>query len=97
MSNATSLVGTWSGFVSWGDAGPPVSNGWIQVEGLAAWNFTDNDEPAGLIYTGNVTRNAIEGLWDTPTLDRPPARGPSMQCESRPRVQPPRWLRQAMI
>jgi CubicO group peptidase (beta-lactamase class C family) len=26
MSNATSIVGTWSGFVSWGDAGPPVSN-----------------------------------------------------------------------
>jgi hypothetical protein len=26
MSNATSIVGTWNGFVTWGDAGPPVSN-----------------------------------------------------------------------
>ncbi|HKO09253.1 MAG TPA: hypothetical protein VJ487_16210 [Alphaproteobacteria bacterium] len=32
---------------------------WIQVEGLVAWNFTS---PAGLIYTGNVTRNAIDGI-----------------------------------
>ena len=26
MSNATSIVGTWSGFVAWGDSGPPVSD-----------------------------------------------------------------------
>ena len=26
MSNATSIVGTWNGFVAWGDSGPPVSN-----------------------------------------------------------------------
>ncbi len=26
MSTATSIVGTWNGFVAWGDSGPPVSN-----------------------------------------------------------------------
>jgi hypothetical protein len=79
MSNATSIVGTWNGFVAWGDSGPPVSNAatvwtfkadgswsyefgggrWIQVEGLVTWNFTN---AAGLIYTGNVTLNAIDGI-----------------------------------
>ena len=82
MSNATSIVGTWSGSVSWGDSGPGVSNAstlwtfnadgtwkyefgggrWIQVEGLVVWNFTDNAEPAGLIYSANVTRNALDGI-----------------------------------
>jgi hypothetical protein len=95
MSNATSIVGTWSGFVSWGDAGPPVSNAstlwtfkadgswsyefgggrWIQVEGLVAWNFTDNDEPAGLIYTGNVTRNAIDGIMGYANAGSTPGTG----------------------
>ena len=32
---------------------------WIQVEGLVAWNFTN---AAGLIYTANVTRNALDGI-----------------------------------
>ena len=79
MSTATSIVGTWNGYVAWGDSGPPVSNSttvwtfnadgswtyefgggrWIQVEGLVTWNFT---EPAGLIYTANVTRNAMDGI-----------------------------------
>lgn len=79
MSTATSIAGTWNGFVAWGDSGPPVSdastvwtfnaNGtwtyefgggrWIQVEGLVTWNF--NNAP-GLIYTANVTRNAIDGI-----------------------------------
>ena len=32
---------------------------WIQVEGLVAWNFTN---AAGLMYTANVTRNALDGI-----------------------------------
>lgn len=32
---------------------------WIQVEGLVAWNFTNAN---GLIYTANVTRNALDGI-----------------------------------
>jgi hypothetical protein len=82
MSTATSIVGTWNGFVAWGDSGQPIGNSstvwtfnadgswtyefgggrWIQVEGLVTWNFTDNDEPAGLIYSANVTRNALDGI-----------------------------------
>jgi hypothetical protein len=82
MSNATSIVGTWNGFLAWGDSGPPVSNSstvwtfhsdgswtyefgggrWFQVEGLVAWNFTDDNEPAGLLYSANVTRNGIDGI-----------------------------------
>lgn len=78
-TTATSVVGTWNGFVTWGDAGPPVNSSttvwtfeaggtwtygggggrWIQVEGLVAWNFTN---AAGLIYTANVTRNALDGI-----------------------------------
>ena len=95
MSNATSIVGTWSGFVAWGDSGPPVSdsstlwtfhaNGswtyefgggrWFQVEGLVTWNFTDNDEPAGLIYSGNVTRNAIDGIMGYANAGATPGKG----------------------
>lgn len=79
MSNATSIVGVWNGFVAWGDSGAPISNAstvwtfradgtwsyefgggrWIQVEGLVAWNFTNAE---GLIYTANVTRNALDGI-----------------------------------
>jgi hypothetical protein len=95
MSNATSIVGTWSGFVAWGDSGPPVSDSstlwtfhadgswtyefgggrWFQVEGLVAWNFTDNDEPAGLIYTANVTRNAIDGIMGYANAGSTPGTG----------------------
>jgi len=32
---------------------------WIQVEGLVVWNFTT---AAGLIYSANVTRNALGGI-----------------------------------
>src|SRR3954451_22870620 len=32
---------------------------WAQVEGLVFWNFTN---AAGLIYTANVTRNALDGI-----------------------------------
>src|ERR1035441_8342661 len=86
MSTATSIVGTWNGFVAWVCCGPPVSNSatvwtfnadgtwtytfgggrWIQVEGLVAWNFiADKGEPlaaASLVYTANVTRNALDGI-----------------------------------
>jgi hypothetical protein len=95
MSNATSIVGTWNGFVTWGDASPPVSNSstvwtfkgdgswtyqygggrWIQVEGLVVWNFTDNDEPAGLIYSANVTRNAMDGIMGYANAGATPGTG----------------------
>jgi hypothetical protein len=95
MPTATSIVGTWTGYVTWGDSGPPVSNSstvwtfnadggwtyafgggrWIQVEGLVTWNFTDNDEPAGLIYTANVTRNAIDGIMGYANAGATPGTG----------------------
>lgn len=78
-STATSIVGTWYGFISWGCDGPPIQNStttwtfhsdgtwsyldgggfWIQVEGLVAWNFSTTP---GLVYTANVTRNALNGI-----------------------------------
>jgi hypothetical protein len=36
MSNATSIVGTWNGFVAWGCSGPPVSNS------ATVWTFHAN-------------------------------------------------------
>ena len=36
---------------------------WIQVEGLVFWNFTN---AAGLIYSANVTRNALDGIQGYP-------------------------------
>jgi hypothetical protein len=95
MSTATSVVGTWSGFVTWGDTGPAVSNSstlwtfhangswtyefgggrWVQVEGLVAWNFTDNDEPAGLIYSANVTVNGIAGIMGYANAGSTPGTG----------------------
>lgn len=99
MSTATSIVGTWTGFVAWGCSGPPVSNAatvwtfhadgtwsyefgggrWIQVEGLAAWNFSaDKEEPlaqASLIYTANVTRNALDGIMGYPVSGPSPGTG----------------------
>ena len=41
MSNATSIVGTWNGFVAWGDSGPPVSNAstvW-KFNADGSWNY----------------------------------------------------------
>jgi hypothetical protein len=90
MSNATSIVGQWTAFVAWGDAGPPVNAGiftfesdgswsyqfgggrWIQVEGLAFWNFTN---AAGLVYTANVTRNAVDGIMGYAVADSNPGSG----------------------
>lgn len=77
MATATSIVGTWLATIDWGCDGTITgtstwtfnANGtwtyafgggfWIQVEGLVAWNFTNT---ASLIYTANVTLNAIVGI-----------------------------------
>jgi len=99
MSTATSIVGTWTGYVAWGCSGPPVSDSstvwtfhadgtwtyefgggrWIQVEGLVAWNFSaDVGEPqaaASLIYTANVTRNALDGIMGYPVAGSSPGTG----------------------
>jgi hypothetical protein len=99
MSTATSVVGTWNGFVAWGCSSPPVSDSstvwtfnadgtwtyefgggrWIQVEGLVAWNFSaDKEEPlaqASLIYTANVTRNALDGIMGYPVAGSSPGTG----------------------
>jgi len=100
MSTATSVVGTWTGYVAWGCSGPPVSNSstvwtfhpdgswtyefgggrWIQVEGMVAWNFTeDTEEPPivdrYLIYTANVTRNALDGIMGYPFAGPSPGTG----------------------
>jgi hypothetical protein len=100
MSTATSIVGTWTGFVAWGCSGPPVSNlstvwtfhadgtwtyefgggRWIQVEGLVAWNFkADKGEPPivaeDLVYTANVTRNALDGIMGYPVAGSSPGTG----------------------
>lgn len=99
MSTATSIVGTWTGYVAWGCSGAPVSSSatvwtfnadgswsyefgggrWIQVEGLVAWNFTaDKSEPLAaryLIYTANVTRNALDGIMGYPVAEASPGTG----------------------
>jgi hypothetical protein len=100
MSTATSIVGTWTGYVAWGCSGPPVSNSstvwtfkadgtwtyefgggrWIQVEGLVAWNFkADTEEPpivaGSLVYTANVTRNALDGIMGYPVAGTSPGTG----------------------
>jgi hypothetical protein len=99
MSNATSIVGTWNGFVAWGCSGPPINSSatvwtfnadgtwtytfgggrWIQVEGLVAWNFSaDAGEPgaqASLVYTANVTRNALDGIMGYPVAGANPGTG----------------------
>jgi hypothetical protein len=79
MASASSIVGTWYGYVAWGCSGSPVENAsttwtfkndgswtyefgggrWFQLEGLVAWNFTN---AANLVYTANVTLNALDGI-----------------------------------
>ena len=83
MSTASSIVGTWYGYVAWGCSGAPIQNAsttwtfkadgswsyefgggrWIQVEGLVAWNFKN---AANLVYTANVTLNALDGIMGYP-------------------------------
>ena len=77
MATGSSIVGTWNTFVDWGCTGNPIvalpltfnANGtwtysfgggrWIQVEGMCFFNFTN---AAGLVYTANVTKNALVGI-----------------------------------
>ena len=77
MAAGTSVIGDWQSFVDWGCGGPVFqatlftfnANGtwtyrfgggeWIQVEGLVIFNFSD---APGLIYSGNVTRDAVNGI-----------------------------------
>lgn len=84
---ATSIIGTWNVFVDWGCDGNPLqaspftfnSDGswtyqfgggrWIQVEGMVAWNFSQAE---GLVYTANVTRNALVGAMGYMLDDVPP-------------------------
>jgi hypothetical protein len=53
---------------------------WIQVEGLVAWNFkADKNEPpivaSSLVYTANVTRNALDGIMGYPVSGASPGTG----------------------
>jgi hypothetical protein len=53
---------------------------WIQVEGLVAWNFkADTNEPPivadYLVYTANVTRNALDGIMGYPYAGASPGTG----------------------
>jgi hypothetical protein len=74
----TSIVGTWNVvIVDWGCGGSPLraspftfnqdgtwayqfgGGRWFQVEGMAAWTF---DNAPGLVYSANVTLNALVGV-----------------------------------
>src|SRR5687768_4962881 len=77
MATGSSIVGTWNTFVDWGCAGNPITASpltfnadgswtyafgggrWVQVEGMYFFNFSN---AAGLVYTANVTRNAVVGI-----------------------------------
>ncbi|HEV7409020.1 MAG TPA: hypothetical protein VGO01_11095 [Bradyrhizobium sp.] len=77
IPTGSSIVGTWRVFVDWGVTGAPIfagaitinANGswtysggggqWIQVEGMCYFNFSN---PAGLVYTANVHRDALSGI-----------------------------------
>jgi hypothetical protein len=53
---------------------------WIQVEGMVAWNFkADTNEPPMvaeyLVYTANVTRNALDGIMGYPMAGASPGTG----------------------
>jgi hypothetical protein len=45
---------------------------WIQVEGLVFWNFSN---APNLVYSGNVTRNAIDGIMGYATAGSSPGSG----------------------
>lgn len=78
MATGTSIVGQWDIYTDWGCGGTASGgsqiifkeNGsvsgaafgkWIQVEGMAMWSayFTSD---MGLVYTANVTRDALVGI-----------------------------------
>ena len=77
MATGSSIVGTWNTFVDWGCTGHPITANpltfnadgswtyafgggrWIQVEGMYFFNFSN---AAGLVYTANVTKNAVVGI-----------------------------------
>lgn len=78
MASGSSVVGTWDLFIDWGCDGSPVPEGlpltfkadgtwrydlgggrWIQVEGMMFFGF---DGTPGLIYTANVTLDAMVGI-----------------------------------
>lgn len=102
MATGSSIVGTWNVImVDWGGGGNPVkaapftfnANGtwtyqfgggkWFQLEGMAAWNF---DNAAGLIYTANVTIDAMVGIMGYATAT------PSKGCFYALRNAPPAAL-----
>src|SRR5690242_16865544 len=89
MGTGTSIVGLWNVvMVDWGGGGTPVkaspftfnANGtwtyqfgggkWIQLEGMAFWNF---DNAPGLVYTANVTIDALVGIMGYATAN--PSKG----------------------
>ncbi len=51
---------------------------WIQVEGMAFWNF---ENAQGLIYTANVTRNGMAGIQGY--ASPPPNPGKGCFCATR--------------
>lgn len=78
MATGTSIVGQWDIYTDWGCGGTSSggsqitfnANGsvsgaafgkWIQVEGMAMWSayFTSD---MGLVYTANVSRDALVGI-----------------------------------
>jgi hypothetical protein len=75
---AISIVGTWNVFIDWDSSGKPVASPypitfhadgtwtyvygggrWIQVEGMF---FLNANGSAGLVYTANVTKDALAGV-----------------------------------
>lgn len=82
MATGSSIVGTWNTFVDWGcDGNPIVANPltfnadgswtyrfgggrWVQVEGMWFFDFTN---APGLVYTANVTLNAVVGIMGYPS------------------------------
>ncbi len=84
MASGKSIIGNWSAFIDWGCDGNPIhvgdsvtfnTNGtwtysygtgrWVQAEGMVFFNF---DKNPGLVYTANVTRNAMVGIMGYATV-----------------------------